>query len=1213
MARAFFFQNKKSHVFQSIPKRIHFFYTKLYVVLIAILAWSQLIAQEQRYLSVPLINENREEHLDLLQAASDNGCNAVALTIHWGSLHGFHSTQYPAGSGWLQIDNQIAKARALGMKIGIRINVNTACPKQYDPGMYQNTCDGWLANERMLGAKADGSDPLYVHQINGGPSNADPNIYVDAVMTSLAAQSTIQRIKDFTSEVINRYKYLANTNELLYVNLVYNRTSEAGFDTETTKNDAPPVLYDYSQPMITGFRSWLQQVYCEINVLNSNWGTTYLNFDEIYPKRPSGTFQSAFQGNNGRDWFRYRTDVLKNISVTFANSVRAIDSRIKIITDYGSVFDILAVRRGNFDFVSIDGGMDGIKINDAPHYDHRFAMDLIRSNLPGKMVMNEVEFSGDANSSIQQLEQCFKHGAKLVTVFQLQNLLNQGHGSRLKQFANDHIRGSNGSVSIINPSQSASFDLSSMIDAGGCRADGSSPITDCDAYRKWYNAYNLSNMPVNIVMNNDLSKQNCNIQCINSISINSSNSTPTKGSNFTLNASCSGEGCSNINYSWTGNGISGSGPSINIIAPPNAGALTYTATATKAGCEAKFATINIRVIENSSNLEGCYTIQAKHSNKFIQPENDTNGSRIRQYEKTGQTNQIFQVKSLDNGFYTLLCKANSKVWDVNGSENGTSLIQSDWSDKESQQWSIQAMVEGSFKISPKAFSEKVVDVEGLSNAQGAGLHLWESNNTDNQRFIISTTECDYDQELGTGLSSKYFNNTNLSGNPIISRTDESINFLWGNSGPGNGINTDNFSVRWEGQIKAPYSGSFNFITNNDDGTRLWINDQLLIDDWFGHAPTWKQGNITLVSGQKYNIKMDYFEGDGGAQAQLFWEYFGQASQIVPKTRLYPVTNCNPPAQPTIQKTSGTVCNATGQGITLTASNYVGRIIWFRNETQLSVQTANFDITSEGTYFAKSDLNGCFSAASNVLAVTQTAGCGQLSSNGSGLTGKYFNNTTLTGDPVMVRIDETINFLWGLGRPDDRVNFDNFSVRWEGKIEAPSSGVYTFKTNNDDGTRLWVNGQLLIDDWRGHAPLQQQGSINLISGQKYSIIIEYFDAGDGAQAMLYWEYPGQATQIVPKNKLYPLDGCSSPQSPTLSANPQTINLGQTATLTASGCSGGTITWSNGLGTGTSKSVSPSSTATYDATEDRRVGPTIEVNRIFQSALTCTKGIIYFKVT
>ncbi|MBD2701213.1 hypothetical protein IC229_11240 [Spirosoma sp. BT702] len=159
---------------------------------------------------------------------------------------------------------------------------------------------------------------------------------------------------------------------------------------------------------------------------------------------------------------------------------------------------------------------------------------------------------------------------------------------------------------------------------------------------------------------------------------------------------------------------------------------------------------------------------------------------------------------------------------------------------------------------------------------------------------------------GNGLLGFYTNSTDLAQNPVTVRTDAQLNFTWGGSPVPGVVNEDGFSVRWFGQVEAPVSGNYTFKINNDDGTRLWINDQLLIDDWNGHGPTWMQGSIYLNAGQKYDITIDYVEYSGGAQMQLYWEYPGQGMQIVPSCRLY--TNLRAPSSdPTGSSSSGVQC------------------------------------------------------------------------------------------------------------------------------------------------------------------------------------------------------------------------------------------------------------------------------------------------------------------
>ncbi len=139
---------------------------------------------------------------------------------------------------------------------------------------------------------------------------------------------------------------------------------------------------------------------------------------------------------------------------------------------------------------------------------------------------------------------------------------------------------------------------------------------------------------------------------------------------------------------------------------------------------------------------------------------------------------------------------------------------------------------------------------------------------------------------GTGLMGAYYNTLDLSG-PALTRTDPTIDFDWSNSAPFAGVNLNNFSVRWLGSVQARCSGTYTFYANADDGVRLWVNGTQLVDAWIYQGATEYSGTIALQAGQKYSIKIEYFQGYGGAIMQLKWSGPGIAKQIVPSSQLFP--------------------------------------------------------------------------------------------------------------------------------------------------------------------------------------------------------------------------------------------------------------------------------------------------------------------------------------
>jgi YVTN family beta-propeller protein len=140
---------------------------------------------------------------------------------------------------------------------------------------------------------------------------------------------------------------------------------------------------------------------------------------------------------------------------------------------------------------------------------------------------------------------------------------------------------------------------------------------------------------------------------------------------------------------------------------------------------------------------------------------------------------------------------------------------------------------------------------------------------------------------GTGLAGSYFNNTTLSGTAVLTRT-EAINFNWGTGSPGTGVASNNFSARWTGTVLAPTTGTYRFQTESDDGVRVWINGTQVINNWTDHSPaTNTSGNVSLTAGQRYTVRVEYYEKGGGAVMRLRWRLPGATTYgAIPAASLF---------------------------------------------------------------------------------------------------------------------------------------------------------------------------------------------------------------------------------------------------------------------------------------------------------------------------------------
>jgi PKD repeat protein len=128
-------------------------------------------------------------------------------------------------------------------------------------------------------------------------------------------------------------------------------------------------------------------------------------------------------------------------------------------------------------------------------------------------------------------------------------------------------------------------------------------------------------------------------------------------------------------------------------------------------------------------------------------------------------------------------------------------------------------------------------------------------------------------------------------------------------------------------------------------------------------------------------------------------------------------------------------------------------------------------------------------------------------------GEYYNNLSLSGAPVLVRNDVSVNFDWGAGSPAAGVPADNFAARWTRQVDL-QSGTYVFSVWVDDGVRLWVDDALLVDSWQDGKSRLIQAERQIGSG-KHQVRVEYYERGGGAQIKVTWQRKDQPTNQVPQ--------------------------------------------------------------------------------------------------
>ncbi|HYN21737.1 MAG TPA: PA14 domain-containing protein, partial [Thermoanaerobaculia bacterium] len=206
---------------------------------------------------------------------------------------------------------------------------------------------------------------------------------------------------------------------------------------------------------------------------------------------------------------------------------------------------------------------------------------------------------------------------------------------------------------------------------------------------------------------------------------------------------------------------------------------------------------------------------------------------------------------------------------------------------------LQVLLDGSPRATP--FTEEAV--AGLIRSIGAGSQQayepvsWSDGGALLHEITTPTADTTYTavfRKTGAqhGLLATYFDDPNLS-QPVLTRIDPNVDFRWAEGSPAPGVGSDTFSVRWTGQVEAKVSGPHTFLVQADNGARLWVDGKLVIDGWSGTVIRGSRGRIPLEAGQKYALRLEFYETRGAAMMRLLWQARGVLREVVPADQLTP--------------------------------------------------------------------------------------------------------------------------------------------------------------------------------------------------------------------------------------------------------------------------------------------------------------------------------------
>ncbi len=144
---------------------------------------------------------------------------------------------------------------------------------------------------------------------------------------------------------------------------------------------------------------------------------------------------------------------------------------------------------------------------------------------------------------------------------------------------------------------------------------------------------------------------------------------------------------------------------------------------------------------------------------------------------------------------------------------------------------------------------------------------------------------DIQQRTGDGLNATYYNGTNFE-YEVLNRTDPEIYFYYNGTSPSVEVNIYQFSVVWTGYLYAPTSCEYTFTANVDDGIQMWMNEEKLIDEWRSNTSDTYSTKAKLEGKKVYELRIEYYQANKDARAELYWSYEGQGKQVIPQKYLF---------------------------------------------------------------------------------------------------------------------------------------------------------------------------------------------------------------------------------------------------------------------------------------------------------------------------------------
>lgn len=373
---------------------------------------------------------------------------------------------------------------------------------------------------------------------------------------------------------------------------------------------------------------------------------------------------------------------------------------------------------------------------------------------------------------------------------------------------------------------------------------------------------------------------------------------------------------------------------------------------------------------------------------------------------------------------------------------------------------------------------------------------------------------------------EYYANRYLDDDPEYTLEETRVDYDWGTGGPA-GLPTDYFSVRWTGDWEFE-AGEYTFFAYADDGIRLYLDDDPvpIIESWVPGMGSY-QATTDIEAAGLHRLRLEYFENTGDAAVRLHWR----------RTDLYPQWHGDYYREPWVEfewayeqydsaiqfdwrdggpedlPVDGFSIAWEATPLLLTGTHRIH--LYADDGYQLFVDGGKVE---EGGWY-----DGQGGSKIDVTHDLYVAGpeSHQITYNFKDWGGlaearlwiedlahgdwdvEYYSNPDLIDPPLKTDTDKAVFYDWGLGAPEKTgLPSDRFSIRWAGDRHF-QAGCYRFGLFVDDGARLWVDGELLVDEWLDGRS-EYYSPVTFLTTGYHDIVIEYYENTGEAEIRFWWE-------------------------------------------------------------------------------------------------------------